>query len=87
MLNIFVVIDDKDFHGIYRLQGKILKLMLAAIPIYEFGDDNTQLIRCIAVKDNEQITTMNYGVVDTKIRMCQSLMRGQYTMEITDGSV
>lgn len=87
-LNMLVnaVKDQKDDQKIFRICGFFESLFIAGIPVYMYGDNDTQLLGCLQRKsagDHEIIVT-HYGQVSPDVRVLQSTIEATYFMLLND---
>jgi hypothetical protein len=72
--------------------GTFQDVMLAPVPIYKLGDgpdDTGQFVGCLRLRKNDttRANVFHFGQIDKDTRVRQSIVDGEFEMDLVEGSV
>lgn len=80
------VMDQRDSHRIYKLEGTFLEAFTPNISIFKYGDgddDSQELLTCIGTRTNFDIRVAQFGIIDVTNRRLQASIECPYRGLIT----
>ncbi len=90
-INILVssVMNEKDYHKIFKIVGVVAAAFTNVIEIFKFGDgpnDDNTFLECARLRQEgrEAVVISHFGQIDPDKRLIQASVEGHYRMEVTE---
>lgn len=83
------VMNEKDYHKIFKLVGVAAAAFTNKIDIFKFGDgvdDDDTFLECARIRfeNRELVQISHFGQIDPDKRLVQATVEGHYRMEVNE---